>query len=68
MSGTVTDGAFLIAFYRRQSDGGPGLAQVRELVELYRGRAWAESELGKGSTFRFTLPLAHGGGAAALQH
>ena len=39
---------------------GLGLTIARNIVEMHGGKIWAQSEPGKGSTFRFTLPRADG--------
>jgi len=51
-------------YYRVETDRqrfpglGLGLTLSKQLVELHGGRMWVESELGKGSTFSFSLPIA----------
>ncbi|MHB1162352.1 MAG: PAS domain-containing sensor histidine kinase [Chloroflexota bacterium] len=45
---------------RKGEGGGASLHITRKLVEAHGGRIWAESELGKGSSFYFTLPAFRG--------
>ncbi len=44
-------------YVRQQSGTGLGLSITKSLIEMHGGKIWVQSELGKGSTFSFSLPL-----------
>jgi PAS domain S-box-containing protein len=50
---------------RKKGGSGLGLAICRSIVRLHGGRIWAESQTGKGSTFRFSVPAAVEAGSSA---
>ncbi len=46
---------------RKEGGTGLGLAIAKEIIEKHHGKIWVESQIGKGSTFTFILPMTQNG-------
>lgn len=53
----VFDRFFKMDVPNKQQGSGLGLAIAKEIILSHKGEIWAESEVGKGSTFYISLPL-----------
>ncbi|ATH94489.1 histidine kinase [Bacillus glycinifermentans] len=59
--------SFQKADINKDDGAGLGLSIVKQLVKLQNGDIWVNSEVGKGSAFHFTLPIAEDGSLPAAK-
>jgi two-component system sensor kinase FixL len=57
LAGDTVDKLFLPFFTSKRDGLGLGLSISRSIVEMHRGRIWAENNKERGATFYFTLPI-----------
>lgn len=64
----IFDKFYQSAYHRQESQQGTGLGLTiaRHIVEAHGGKIWAESQVGEGATFVFTLPVSHSATNVAL--
>ena len=58
---------FWQAMGTKQAGSGLGLSIAKGIIDAHGGTIWAESELGKGSSFSFTLPMAESSGGEEMR-
>jgi PAS domain S-box-containing protein len=64
----VFDRFWQAAMRARRLGAGLGLPITKGIVEAHDGHIWVDSQLGRGTTFFFTIPSAHSGAKPVQRH